>query len=67
MLWVASCCQGVEVSEDGLSASCSADDAWLGLRGRPGVLKGGLASSKTQEISLKGAPVSYERPSVGSL
>ena len=25
---------------DGQLASCAADDAWLGVRGRPGVLKG---------------------------
>ena len=32
--------QGVEIDATKCSASCSADDAWLGVRGRPGVLKG---------------------------
>ena len=32
--------QGVEIDASKCSASCSADDAWLGVRGRPGVLKG---------------------------
>ncbi|CAE7022788.1 Ddx1, partial [Symbiodinium sp. CCMP2456] len=41
--------EGVDVSDDGLSASCSADDAWLGLRGRPGVLKGAYQ----YEVELK--------------
>ena len=34
--------QGVEIDASKCSASCSADDAWLGVRGRPGVLKGNI-------------------------
>ena len=33
--------EGVEVDESLCVARCDASDAWLGLRGRPGVLKGG--------------------------
>lgn len=32
--------EGVVVDEEGGGASCSAQDAWLGVRGRPGVMRG---------------------------
>ena len=32
--------EGVEVDEDGQAAACHSADAWLGVRGRPGVLHG---------------------------
>ncbi|CAK9083085.1 unnamed protein product [Durusdinium trenchii] len=41
--------EGVEIDESKCSASCNADDAWLGVRGRPGVLKGAYQ----YEVELK--------------
>eukprot|EP00435_Cladocopium_sp_Y103_P034669 s2108_g9.t1 len=41
--------EGVEIDASKSSASCNADDAWLGVRGRPGVLKGAYQ----YEVELK--------------
>ena len=51
--------QGVEIDPSKCSASCNADDAWLGVRGRPGVLKGEMLHDWYADLELLKCLVIY--------